>query len=214
MKNIHSLGAECDGLLGRIGEIEKALPSKKGTSRLLTELTKQAEGLKMSSIRRKMEYGEEYSRIFIELKFSAPYENTINYIRRLEAISPFLVIEELDIAEPKEKGSGGSIPAKIMVSTILGDIPVAEQFTAEAAGEDIAVSRDIFVSTSRPATQLRKAEVRLDGITYNEGGSTAIINGDVVREGSEIGKLTVKEIRREEVTLTDGIEDHILTVER
>lgn len=214
-RNIHSLNTESNLLLDKISGIEKRLPGKKNTSALLGELTKQAEGVKMSSIRQKADSGDEYSRLFIELKFNAPYENTIKYLRKLESISPFLAIEEMDIAEPKKgKGGPGGTPTKLVLSTLLGEAPTAELFKAGEQKEELEVSRDIFVSTSRPASTIRKAEVKLEGITYNPQGATAIINGDVVRVGSEVGNLEVKEINPDEVILTDGVEDQILSIER
>jgi len=213
-RNIHSLDVECNLLLDKISEVEKALPSKKSAAQLLSELTKQAKGLKMYSIRQKMDSGDEYSRIFIELKFNAPYENTINYIRKVESVSPFLAIEELDISEPKGRKEAGGTPTKLVLSSLMGETPTAELFKAEEQKEALEVSRDIFVSKSRPVSTIRKAELKLQGITYNPEGSTAIVNGDVVRVGSEVGSLQVKEIRPEEVILTDGTEDHILLIER
>jgi len=205
-QDIHSLDVECDLMLTKISGVEEALPSKKSTSRLLSELTKQAQGLKMISIRQKMDSGDEYSRIFIELKFNAPYENTVNYIKRLESISPFLAIEELDIAEPKG--------TTLVLSSLLGETPTADLFKAETDEGALEVSRDIFVSKSRPVSKVRKAELKLEGITYNFEGSTAIVNGDVLSVGSKVDNLTIKEIRPDEVILSDGVEDHILSIER
>jgi len=213
-QNIHSLEKECQSLLAQISEVEKNLPSKRSSSQFLAELTKLAKGVKIVSVRQKTEAGDEYSRIFFELKFNAAYKETINYIRRLESISEFLTIGELDISEIKAKRSESGIGSRLILSTLLSEVSTAEMIKANQDQEDIEISRDIFISSSRPVSRTRKVELKLQGVTYSLEGSTAIINGDVVRLGSKVGDLKVKEINPDEVILTDGIEDHVLLVER
>jgi len=212
-QTIHSLESESKGLLVEISQIEKNLPSKRSSSQFLAELTKLAKGVKIVSVRQKTEDGDEYSRIFFELKFNAPYKETINYIRRLESLSRFLDIEELDISESKDKRSESPIGVRLILSTLLGEVSTAEILAGQEQ-VDIEISRDIFLSKSRPASRIRKVELKLQGVTYSPEGSTAIINGDVVRLDSKVGELRVKEIKPDEVILTDGIEDHVLLVER
>ncbi len=209
-QNIHSLNSECKSLLAQIAEIEKSLPHERNASQLLTEISRAAKDLKLLSMRQKTGTGEEYRRIFVELKFSAPYGKVINYIRRSEAITPFLVTEELDVSEPKSDKEEGP-QARLVLSTLLGNISTSELIKLKEE-KDIEVARDIFVSKARPADKVSKVELKLEGITYSPEGSTAIINGDVVKTGSQIGNLMVKEIVNDEVILTDGIEDHILSV--
>lgn len=213
-QNIYTLNAECASLFAEIDKIEKRLPAKRNTSQLLGELTRLAKGIKLTSIRQKMEESEEYSRIFIELKFIAPYKETINYIRKIESISPFLTIEELDISEPKGKKVKGGIPVRLIVSSLLSEVSFVEKLKAEEMEETILIARDIFVSKARPVTKIRKTDLKLEGITFNMESPTAIINGKVLKVGSEIENLTVKQIRPDAVILTDGIEDHILSIER
>ncbi len=213
-ENMQSLGAECEILLADIEKMERKLPARRNASQLLGEFTRLAKDVKLISIRQKMEQGDEYSKIFIELKLNAPYEQTVKYIRDIESISPFLVVDELDIAESKGKKAEGGTPVRLVVSSLLGEIPFAEQLKAREIKDAIAVSRDIFVSKARPASTIRKAELKLQGITFNAKSSTAIINSDVVKIGSKVGNLSVKQILSDTVILTDGVEDHILAVER
>jgi len=213
-RNINVLDAECKRLLEKIAKIGKDLPGKKDASQLLSVLTKQAKDIKLVSVRQKLESGEEYSRIFFELKFNSHYKNTINYISKLESTSPSLVIEELSISEPKGKRKETGMTTRLLLSILLGEIPATESIEAKESKEVIEVARDIFISKARPVSKVRKVELKLDGITYNPRTPTAIINGEVARIGSEVGNFTVKEIRYDMVILTDGIEDHILSVER
>ncbi len=213
-KNIQTLTGECKGLLQRITEIEKKLPNKRNTSKLLTELTQQAKNLKLVSIRQKIESNDEYSKIFMELKFNAHYKSTVNFIRAIETISPFLVIEELEISEPKGSPLIGGIPTRIVLSSLLGDISTAEMLKAKKAKEALPIPRDIFASKARPVSEIHKVDLTLEGITYNLDSPTAIINGEVARVGSKIGNFSVKEILPDKVILTNGIQDHHLEIER
>jgi len=213
-RNINALDTECERLLEEIAGMGKNLPSKKDASQLLGVLTKQAKDIKLISVRQKLDSGEEYSRIFFELRFNSPYKNTINYISKLESISPFLVIEELSISEPKGKRKEGGMSTRLLLSTLLGEIPATESIKAKETAGAIEVARDIFISKAKPASIVRKVELKLDGITYDPRTPTAIINGEVARIGSEVGNFTVKEIRYDMVILTDGVEDHILSIER
>ncbi|MFC1631606.1 type 4a pilus biogenesis protein PilO [Candidatus Omnitrophota bacterium] len=212
---IGSLEAECQVLADKIFELEQVLPEKNRTVKLLATLTSKAGDLKFESIRQRVDYGQEYSRIFIELKFNASYKETANFIRSIESISPFLTIEELEIAEPaKGARKTGGILTRLVVASLLGETPAQEAIKTEEEHEIIELSRDIFVSEARPVSQIQVVDLRLDGITYNSRMPTAIINGEVTKEGSQVANLEVKEINPENVILTDGREDHILAITR
>lgn len=213
-KNIHSLNVKCDDLLKQIDEMEKGLPGKEHLSQLLDKIVSQAKDLNLSSVRQKVEAGEEYSRTFIELKFYAPYKDVVNYIGSIESISPFLIIEGLEVSEPKAEKKERGVLNYLMLSSLLGEISTLEQLKIEEEKEALEVSRDIFVSKAKPIYKLKKAEWKLEGITYNRQSPTAIINGEVVRVGSQVDTFTVKEIHPEKVILTDGLEEHLLTIAR
>ena len=105
-ENIKALTMESQKLVKEIAEIEKTLPSEEGASSLLAQWTREAKDLNLVSIGQEVEAAEDYSKLIVEFKFIASYQDTVNYIRTLEAISPFLVIEELDITEPKDRSLG------------------------------------------------------------------------------------------------------------
>jgi len=216
-QNIESLNVECGKLISEIGKIEKTLSSKEDTSQLLGEFTRRTKGVRLVSMRQKMEMGDDYSRIFIELKFNASYKEIINYISNIESISSFLNIEELDITEPKARKADEGIPVRLVVSSLLGgEMSFEKRLKAKEKEmqEAIPIARDIFISKARPAAKLRKRELKLEGITFGQETSTAIINSDVVKIGSKVGNMAVKEILPDAVVLSDGIEDYILSVER
>ena len=212
-QNIHFLETQCQKMLDEISDIENTLPSKNNVSDLLTELVQLGTNLKIASVRQKLDEGKEYSSIYIELKFNAPYTNTINYLRKVESISPFLVIKELDIAEEKTKVTRGGPAARLILSSLLGDMSTADMMRAQEL-EPLAISRNIFVSKAKPVVRAKRVDLKLDGITYNSKSPTAIVDGKVVRIGSVIDDYTVKDIRPDSVVFDDGVDEYIIGVER
>jgi len=213
---ISALNSECQRLKDNISDIESKLPSRNDTSQLLNELIQQAKDINLVSVRQKAERQERYTKIFIELKFNTNYANTINYFKKIESISPFLTIQELDITHLKgKKGQGGNMPTRLVISSLLGTATGPKKIKTDIDQEYIEVSRDIFAPTKRRViAPARKLKVNLEGITYNFEAPTAIIDGEVVRKGSEIDDLSVKEIFPEMVVLTDGIDEFKLQMER
>lgn len=219
--NIKILDAECKRMREEIKEIEKEIPSKNSISRLLTELVSRAKGVRLASLRQEITSVDEYSKVFIKLNFYASYEEAAHYLQNIEAISPFLTVEELDISESKdtkngEGVSGEGISVGLVVSSLLGQIASHDFGAAPAMKEPVPIARDIFFSKARPVavTKAGKIEFKLDGITFRAQSPTAIINGDVVKIGSQIQGLTVKEIRPDSVVLIEGKEERVLSLQR
>ncbi len=205
---------EAERLLAKIEELENKLPSKRATSNLIAELTRLAKDIRIDSVRQKIDKGEEYSRIFVEIRFDAPYRETVDYIQRIETISPFLKVEELEIIEPGKRKKESDTLIRLVISSLLGDVPFASQLKAKEIQTASSDLRDIFVSKVRPESTTVKINLKLEGITYGNEISTAIIDGDVVREGSLIGNYTINKILYDKVVLTDGVEEFVLKVER
>ncbi len=216
-KTLQELLLENENIVNQIDDIEKKLPNRKDASRLTAELTRLTEELELVSAQQKIDEGELYSRIYVELTFNAPFREIVNYLDRIEGISPFLKIEEMDISESKGKLTGEGISTRLLFSCLLGETPVSEWLRVkekEGIKASVLEVRDIFVSKFRPVTKIRKMDFKLDGITYHPAGSTAIIDDNVVRVGSEVGGYKVKEIQLDTVVLTDGIGDFELNIER
>lgn len=213
-----------EAIMKRITDTEKNIPSVKDASRLTAELTRLASGLELASVQQKIDKGDLYSRIFIELKFSAPFNVIVDYTDRIEAVSPFLKVEELSISEPTGKAKGPGLQATLLVSSLLMDTPssnlrlgegMKEVDTSKRTAPEI---RDIFTSKARPvvavaAKERRKIDFKLQGITYSAFAPTAIINDNVVNVGSVIDGYKVKEILPHSVILADETEEFSLTME-
>ena len=206
------LKVENSKLVREIKSLEKELPMKKSTSQLIGELTRLAEEAKLVSISQKNVKQDGYDKIFIDVKLSASYPAVVNYIMRIESISPFIRIEELDIREVRGNPlSDREAPVRIVVSSLMGDEPVEQMLKAKETGE-AAVKRDILLQKDKPAEKLDENEYKLEGITYNPVQPTAIINGEVYRVDSQVKNYKIKEILPNSVILTDGGSDFILNI--
>jgi len=211
-ENINSLKTQSDKLKQDIDQIESQLPGKNSLSGLIAAFASLAKNLELVSIQKRIQEGKDYSRLFIEFKFSSDYKDLVNYIRRLETLSPFLEISELSISEPKTKSKSESGPIiRLVLSTILSEVSTAKKIVAKET-KDIEEIRDIFVSKSKPVVKVNRSTLRVEGITYSHKLSTAIINGDVVKVGSDIDDLKVKKILNDSVVLTDGFEEYVYYV--
>ena len=213
--DIRRAALESEKILSDIAEIEKRLPSRKDASYLIAEVARLAEGVELISVQQKVEEGDVYSRIFIELTSGASYNEVVDYIDRLETISPFLKIEEMRISEPKGRVKGPGVSAHLLLSCLLSETPISEWSPGgEIESEEAqALLRDIFVSKSRPVTAKRKTDLKLEGIIYEPNTPTAIINDTVVRVGSEIAGFKVKEILPGTVIVADDLEEHSLSLD-
>lgn len=213
-EKISALRTECDRLVEKMRDVEKKLPSKNDTSKLIGEFTRLAKQAKLLSIRQKVVTKDGYDRLFIEVKLNAAYAAAINYVAQLESITPFLHVEEMDINEAQGKSvEEGGAPVRIVVSTFLGDVAGDRTLKADDAAS-VQTKRDILVSKAGPTATLSEKDFKLEGITYNEESPTAIINGEVYKINSEIKGLKVKQILPSGVVLTDGVQEHILSLNK
>jgi len=82
----------------------------------------------------------------------------------------------------------------------------------EEEARNLEFGRDPF-SKQQVISVSRSSYVNLSGIAWDEEFPTAIINGQIVGVGDEIGGYRVIEIRRNKVVLTDGLKDVELKLE-
>ena len=210
-KKIKDLEAEEVTLSKAILDLEKKMPSQFNTSQLVGEVTGLAKEVKLESVKQRIVKEQTYSRIILEIRFYSTYLDAIKYVAAIEAISPFLRVDELEILEPVGKTVElGGAPVKLVVSCLLGD-SISEKLEPGKAG-DISLKRDILSSSSKPVEMLGDAKFVLEGITFDSRNPTAIVNGDVYATGSQLGPYKVKKIFSDSVVLTDGVEDHVLSL--
>ncbi|MFH1645353.1 MAG: type 4a pilus biogenesis protein PilO [Candidatus Omnitrophota bacterium] len=213
-EDIKLLTQESEDVVKEIKELEALLPAKQTAFQLIGELTRLAQKFEITSVRKKMDEGDVYSKIYIEMQFGASYVEAIEYIKSIETISPFLNIEEMEILEPDSSTRGSNSIVNLVISSLLGEFGVTSELKAKELEKEAVKVRNIFASKSKPVLEVRKTDLKLQGITYLVKGSTAIVNNNVVRVGSEVGGYKVKEILPDRVVFTDGVKDELLIMER
>ncbi len=197
-----------------MNELEKQMPSRFQLSQLVGEVTRLSSEVKLESVKQKIIKDQNFSRVFLEVKFYSNFTDTIKYMAAIESISPFLRIDEMEILEPKGKSVElGGAPVRILVSCLLADTPDGAALHAKQEQVDMKETfRDVMASTARPAAELEESKFNLEGITYNLKNPTAIINGDVYQLDSEISGYKIKKILSDSVVLSDGVQDHLLSL--
>ena len=210
--NIKDLEGDEVKLAKEIDALERKMPSQFNTSELVGEVTRLAKEVKLESVKQRIAKDQSYTRIFLEIKFYSTYTDAIQYMAEIESISPFIRVEELEILEPVGKTVElGGAPVKLVVSCLLAESTPNHALKPEKIG-DIKLKRDILSSSAKPAEAMDDQKFVLEGITFDARNPTAIINGDVFANGAEMGPYKVKKILQDSVVLSDGVEDHILSL--
>jgi Tfp pilus assembly protein PilO len=191
--------------------MEQSLPDQPALNDFLNELISQAKSYPLVSAKQKVDIKHGAPRFYLEVRFLGTFEDMVNYIARIETISPFLAVESVNISEGRGKEDAREMIVSVTVSTLIGDRP---GFQAKSSGPEkkITLARDIFRYRPRPGAEAQIA-LKVQGITFFGGRSTAVINGSVVRIGEEINSFKVKDITPQEVTVFDGEREFILRPE-
>ncbi|OGX45242.1 MAG: hypothetical protein A3G38_00800 [Omnitrophica WOR_2 bacterium RIFCSPLOWO2_12_FULL_51_8] len=201
--------------------IQSRLINAAQVPQLLMALIKSAQGLQIDfqSVKQKIEADRGgLSRLYIDLKFDAGYEDTVNYIRKVEGISDFLKLEEIDVS-PSKKSPRSLITVSSTLSSILADNPAREGELPLKAAKVQEPKVTIKHNPLMPRLNLgqeKKKDLRVSGITFRStaGASSAIINDTVLREGDEIDGATIERISPDSITVKDGPETYEVKVER
>jgi len=181
---------------------------------LLGELVRCGEGLRVTfdSVKQDVRENPGQPHVTLEMALSAPFEDLVNYLNRIERLSPFLKVEHLAVLESKQG------PSSLLAVRLVLDSPL--RLSSETGGltvstgalpEKVALARAPFISRVHRADKEKHKEMKVTGITWQEGFSTAIVNEEVVRVGDKVADLTVQKILPDRVVLSDGVES--LTVE-
>lgn len=194
--------------------LEKQMPSRFQLSQLVGEVTRLAQEVKLESVKQKIVKDQDFSRVYLEVKYYSSYVDSLRYIAAVEALSPFLRVEEMELAEPKGKSVElGGAPVRVLFSCLLSDSPTGADLTSDPeTGNRREEIRDVMASNARPVARLEESKFVLEGITFDPRNPTAIINGDVYQVNSEISGFKVKQILSDSVILSDGVQDHMLSL--
>lgn len=210
-EKINEIESGLEKLKREVLAMEQNLPDQQALNDFLNELISRAKSWQLVSAKQKVDIKHGAPRFYLEVRFLGTFEDMINYIARIETISPFLAVESVNISESRGKEDSQGTVVSVTVSTLIGDRP---GFQAKASDPEkkITLARDIFRYRPRPGADAQIA-LKVQGITFFGDRSTAVINGSVVRIGEEINSFRVKDITPQEVTVFDGEREFILRPE-
>lgn len=186
---------------------------------LLTQLVKCSQGLAIDfeSVKQEIQTDKQgFNRLYLELKFTAKYEDGVNYVRKIEEISKFVKIEQLSIVQSKISPRD-LISASLKLSSLLSAAAVSQAALSKCDGTagGLKVERNPLMPKYGPALA-KKLAIKLTGITYRPetDKSTAIINATVVRPGDIIEGYRIDRIHQDSVGVNDAGEIKELKIER
>lgn len=212
-KEIEILENERDQLVKQIDKMQNSLPAKENVTEILGEFSRQANGIKLLSLQQEIKPDKGYPKLYIEVKFEAPYEEMIAYIRKMQTISSFIKIEEAEFS--KVASANTEISGKMVFSSFLSKVPAKQSFKVKKIRESLPKVRNIFSqSTKKQVLKERIGNLKLEGITFSMNDSSAIINGEIVRINTQIDSFTVKRILPDSVVLADGQQDFSLVIQK
>lgn len=194
-----------------LNSVESHLPAGAELGRLVGALVDQGEGLGISfdAVKQHEEKDQELPEVGIEITFEASYEDLVNYMRRVEQLTPFLKVVRFEVISPQEP-KGNRVQTKLTLRTPL-------RLSPEAAGQSLILgtppSDRIFLQRSpfvvkKPVSEERDREIMVSGITFRPDpkSSTAIVNNQIMRVGDRMDDLEITQISPGEVTFSDGQE--------
>ena len=218
-QELETLRAKVENMKIKTADIESKLLAESQIPQLMAEIVKRSQGLTIDfqSVNQKVESDKDgFSRLYIDLKFDSNYENAVNYIKKLEEISLFAKVEEIDLVQSK-LDPRNLINAALRLSAIMGagtqaDLDLSPYPDTAAK---ISISRSPLAPKFIPG-QAKKEILTLTGITYRGKGkdSSVIINDTVVKVGDTIEGQKIERILFDSVVVNDGIERRTLKVER
>jgi|GEM_PF-1674173 len=205
------------GLKSGIEGIESKLISVSREQVLLTEIIKQAQELDIDLESVKQDVKEEkggFYRLSIDLKFSAPYRKIPVYITGVESLAPVIAIEKMALSQSKNDPVL-LVDVSLTLNTILSRTENASvEITSAKRGKETAdFKRSPFAPAFLSGKSQRK-NLKVNGITYSAEGSTAIINGTIVRVGDSVEKMEVKRILKDSVIIDTGAGEETLFLSR
>lgn len=211
-KEIDRLRREAENFLKEIRIEEEGIPSSVSSSNLAGEITGRAGGLNIdfgSLHQTAVKERDGYPKLELKMKFSGSYADTVNYLRRIEGISDYLIIHSAEITQSKKETDKvlASMGLSILLSARGRPLIIREENPPL-----VTIQRDPFISGEAPRE--KESQFKLSGITWAGKNSTAIIDGKVVAQGVKIGKWEVTSISQGAVTLSHGTQSITLLLNK
>ena len=215
-KEVEELRRDYNSVLKQIEDYEAKIPAAGSVSQLLGEITRRAEGLNIDfeSIRQDIESEKEgYLKLKLDIKLAAPYSSVVNYLNRLQNLSEYLTVHDIEIAQTKEgaQQSKTNLQLSMLLLEKGIDLTIREK---EDTFAPLVIKTDPFISKRIDSKADKAKDLKLAGITSAGMDSTAIINDEVIRVGGQIGDWKVVQILPDAVTLSNGVDTVSLTLNR
>ncbi|PIQ88305.1 MAG: hypothetical protein COV72_08340 [Candidatus Omnitrophica bacterium CG11_big_fil_rev_8_21_14_0_20_42_13] len=192
---------------------EDKLYSKAQLGAFLRKITQSgdAKNLDFFSITpKKTQEKELYMRFPVEIKLSSPYSDFLSYLKEIENMLEVLKIDKIEIELDEKVSANPSVVMKL--GSILSDRPVLPE---DQKMISISSGSQLFGQQEAPKikTETKLEGVKLNGVIWQGGKATAIINNNVVQLGESIGKRKILEINADNVVLGEGDLRYTLTIE-
>lgn len=210
--------SEIESLEKEIQSVEQRLPGSADLGQLIGELTRQGQGLQLTfeSVKQNLKEDADHPEAEIDAFFTSSYEDLINYLQRVEHLSPQLRVVRLEVTEPKE-GPRTKGAVRMTLGVPLKTLKEGGKWVFDSktlSMERVRFSKNPFGFRNKESADKKKEDLKVSGITWRVDGSTAIINDEIVRVGDKIGDLTVTQIYQDRVVVSDGEEPQTLPLER
>lgn len=220
-RELDELTKNINSVKDRTKDAETKLLGESDVPRLVNELIRCAQGLSINfaSVAQKTEQDKSgLSRQLVTVKFDAGYAQMLNYLTKVESVSGFVRINEINIIQSKDSGQQ-TVSAAITLSILLSNNPEARGEVnpcGASSGAVLTVTRSPMGGSVKVEKPVKMPKFKIIGITFGGTGaqSTAIINDNVVKQGEKVEGYTVQEIRRDAVLMDGEAGPVTLTVER
>ena len=220
-QELEKLAANNEEVRSRVKEMQEKLFSVDELGHLIGELARQAEGLQITleSIKQDIRTEPTSMKVAIEVICQAPYEDLVNFLKRIEQISPFLRLAAMKMKQDKDVPSGWSQNQLVFVAPLreTGNAGVEIKEDSAKTPEKISVKRSPFGSSEPEKTEKASKEtvekLKLTGITWRGKSSSAIVNDQVVRVGDHVGVYAVQQILPQMVIVTNGSDSQAVSMD-
>jgi Tfp pilus assembly protein PilO len=220
-QELKKLEEEAGLLRDKVSRAEEGLPGAGQVPQVLSGLIRRAQalGVEIASLKQEFKEGRSgFVRLYVDLKFTCAFEKAAAFIAEVENFLPFARIEEMEIEQSREDNAR-MVTAVLRLCAVLdtakgkqGQLPVAVRPpSAKEAKPGKSPFTPRFI-----VEKINKKKFVLTGITYRGDGreSSAIINGNIVRVGSQIEGAGVEKILPDAVVLNNGAESYPVKLER
>ena len=198
-----------------VHELESTLPSRGEMSRLLEQLTSSVEGTGMKFVSleptlKKAEEGSTFDSFEIEMQFYATSKQVIDYLKKLEESQMLLGIKAIEMKLGSEESHKPLV--SVFFSTFISDQAQPQKAEVEKTVIKKAAPEP-FQPESKPYDKRLPGDHHLTMVVWHGGTPVALIDGKIMKEGSEIDNKKLTKIESNGVWFTEDDVRYFLALE-